>query len=315
MTDKNSQATRAERYLWELYWLIGGVIALTALVLLGNLPRLAAWLLALLALGIGQALIFPSHISFLGGILAVVLWVILRQVTGIWTPESMLQNLLEMVGLSLNIFLAIRFRLVWQNQQDELQELRALKQVMVAEDAGAGLLPSKIADLRIMEELDRARQFHRPLGLLLIEISPLAEATMNEKEFEQIFTAVARQVASASLVHDIPFRQSATRVGLILPERKWEELYRDADLIATSLSQVTYMDQEEHPQSIRDYVALSFGLGTYQGETTGEVNLVQAAEDSLAISHDLAEMGAAPVSAYAMPATPIIESKQTLEEE
>lgn len=312
MTDTNSLATYKERYLWELYLLIGSIIVLVALVMLGNLPRMSAWLLMLLAIGVGQAFIFPATISFLGGLVAVVFWVSVRQVTGIWTLVAMPQNLLEIAGLSLNIILAIRFRKVWQDQQDELKELRALKEIMVSDDVGAGLLPLSVAQLRLLEEIDRARQFHRPLGLLAVEISPLAEEARDAKEYEHIFTAVARQISSASLVQDIPFRQSATQIGMILPERTWEDLYKDADLIASSLSEAIYIDRDERPKLIRDHIKLSFGLGTYQGESIGEIDLVQAADDSLRISRDLADLGETSISAYAMPATPIVESKQIL---
>lgn len=304
MSDKTNQLDSAERPLWELYFLIAGVVALTTLVTLGNLPRMSTWLLTLLVVGLGQAFLFPVNVSFLGGIIVVVLWITLRQVTGIWTPEEMSQNLLELFGVSLNMFLAIRFRDIWGKQQVELRELRDLKELMVAKDAGAGLLPLEIAELRLLEEIGRAKQFKRPVGLMSVEIAN--QAGVAPLEFQQIFVAVARQIISASLVHDIPFQQSSTKIGLILPERTWDELYVDVDTIANSLSKTTYFDQTERPRPIHDFVTLHFGLGTYQGEdTTNKIDLFQAANDSLEISRELANISPGPISAFAMPAVPI----------
>ncbi|TEU12936.1 MAG: hypothetical protein E3J21_19930 [Anaerolineales bacterium] len=308
-------ANVAERQLWTIYTLIGGTVAQSALVLLGNVPRLSAWLLTLLALGIGQGLLLPSNIGWFGGLAVVVLWVLFRQATGTWVRAELVQSLLESIGLSLNVVLAVRYRQVWQQQQHELQELRALREVLVAGEVGTGLLPREVGELRMLEEVDRARLFRRPLGLLLVELEQLPEPSTAEVDFRQIYQAVARQLASASLVHDIPFRVDLNRTGLIMPEREWDKLYEDAESIVSALRKATLLDREERLQSVLRFVKLNFGLGTYQGEVVGTIDLLRAAEDSLSISRDLADLGEAPVSAYAMPAAPIVESKLAVSDE
>ncbi len=300
---------------WELYALIGAVIAESALITLGNLPRMSPWLLALLAAGVGQALLLPATAAWLAGLGVVVAWVLLRQAGGIWIQPELFQSLLEVAGLGLNIVLAIRFRQIWQQQQEELQELRELEGVLVAGEVGTGLLPREVAELRLEEEVDRARQFQRPLGLLLVEVESLPKLEATDVQFRQVYQAITRQLTSASLVHDIPFRVGQRRIGLILPERSWDELYADAGSIVNALHSATFLDREEQSQPAHDYIQLTVGLGTYQGERVEEIDLMGAAEDSLGISRDLADLGEVSVSAYAMPATGVLEPKLVLGEE
>ncbi|MBS1253393.1 MAG: hypothetical protein MAG451_02442 [Anaerolineales bacterium] len=314
-TDHHRPSPFAVRQPWELYALIGTVIAESALITLGNLPHMSAWLLALLAVGVGQALLLPATAAWLTGLGVVVAWVLLRQAAGIWIQPELFQSLLELAGLSLSVVLAIRFRQIWQHQQEELQELRELEDLLVAGEVGTGLLPREVAELRLEEEIDRARQFQRPLGLLLVEIDALPKLEATDVQFRQVYQAITRQLTSASLVHDIPFRVGQSRIGLILPERSWDDLYDDAESIVNALHSATFLDREEQPQPAHDYIQLTVGLGTYQGERVEEIDLMGAAEDSLDISRDLAGLGEVSVSAYAMPAAGVVEPKLVLGEE
>jgi hypothetical protein len=302
-------ATGMERPIWLLYALVGVAILQSALVLRGNEPNQSVWLLALLAAGIGQALLLPSRFAWFGGLAAVVLWVMFRQATGVWVRAQLLQGLLEVLGLSLSIVLAVRFRRVWEELQQEVQELVALRQVLVAGEAGTGLLPQQVAELRLLEEVDRARQFRRPLGLLLVEIDQLPEMPVEQIGPREVHQAVVRQLVSASLVQDIPFRIDLNRVGLIMPERDWASLYRDTEAIVTALKGASFLDGNGRSQNVVRCARLSFGLGTYQGEASGTIDLMRAAEDSLNVSRDLAGIDEASVTAYAMPASPIIGAR------
>lgn len=308
-TPRRPATTDTERLVWLLYGLVGAAILQSALALLGNEPTQSVWLLALLATGIGQALLLPSRFAWFGGLAAIVLWVMFRQATGVWIRDELLQSVLEVLGLSLNIVLAVRFRQGWEELQREVQELSALRQVLVAGEAGTGLLPHQVAELRLVEEVERARQFGRPLGLLLVEIEQLPGTPMEQIAAQEMHQAVVRQLVSASLVQDIPFRIDLNRVGLIMPERDWTSLYRDTEVIVAALKGASFLDSDGHLRNVTHYGRLCFGLGTYQGEASRKVDLMRAAEDSLSVSRDLADIGQASVTAYAMPASPIVDSK------
>ncbi len=293
-----------ERQPWELYALVGGICAQSTLILLGNQPSVATWLLTFLLLAVGQSLLLPSTAGWLGGLAVVVVWVLFRQTTGIWTPDLPVQNLLEVAGLALNVMFTMRYRYVWGRQQQELQELRALRHLLVAGEDSTGLLSHKVAGLRLREEVDRAQRFQRPLGLLLIKVGLLAERATEDTEIQEIGQAVARQLASTSLVHDIPFRMNASHLGMILPERTASRLYEDAEAIAAALQGTSFLNGKGRTQPVMHYAQLHFGLGTYQGEK-GNIDLMRAAVDSLNISGNLSEYGEQRALIYAMPATPV----------
>ncbi len=294
-----------EKLLWMLY----AAILQTALVLLDNEPEQAVWLVVLLAAGIGQGLMLPSRFAWFGGLAAVVLWVMFRQTTGVWVRAELLQSMLEIAGLALNIFLAVRLRQSWEPLEQDMEELQTLRRLLVAGEAGTGLLPWQVAELRLLEEVDRAKQFRRPLGMLLVEIEDLAESPAQQTQALEARQALVRQLVSTSLVHDIPFRMGPNQVGLILPERNWDSLYQDAESIINALKGAVFLDDEGRSHHVLHLVKLSFGLATYQGETSGTIDLMGAAQDSLSVSRDLAGIGEISVSAYAMPATPIVGSQ------
>ena len=303
-----SATPHLQRQPWELYALVGSLVALSALVITGNVPDVSLWLLALLVLGVGQALLLPPTAGLLGGLLVLVLWVLLRRATGILVRPELLQNALEVLGLTLNLLLAVGYTRVWQRQQRELGELRTLQSVLVAGEVDSGLLSFEVAELRLREELDRAQAFHRPLGLLLVESE--WESSGDDGKQDEAYRMVARQLAAASLVHDIPFQIDQNRFGLLLPERDWDELYRYAEDVVKMLEDLSLPDLKGGGNAERVPLKFRFGLGVYDGKGEGDIDLLRTAEDSLQISRDLAEVGAPSITAYAMPATPIIESER-----
>jgi hypothetical protein len=301
-------AASIEGLLWLLYALVGAAIAQSTLVLLGNEVASAVWLLAILAVGIGQGLLLPSRFAWFGLLAVVVAWVMARQVMGLWLPARLAQSMLEVAGLVLNLGLAMWLRRDWEPLQEERQELFSLRQILLAGEVGTGLLSRQVAELRLAEEVDRARQFQRPLGLLLVEIEPLPVGADSDVDMNEVQQAIIRQLVSVSVVHDIPFRAGLNRVGLILPERDWDNLYRDTDSIVAALRGGLFIDRQGQAHQVLQHVSLCFGLGIYQGQVPGPVDLMRAAEDSLSVSRDLAGLGEGSVAAYAMPATPILDS-------
>ena len=300
-----------DRQPWELYALVGGLVVLTTVVIMGNVPRMAPWLLGLMVLGIGQALLLSPTTGTLGGLAVVVLWTLLRQRTGVWTPAELLQNLQEVIGLTLNLLLTIRYRRIWNQQQQELHELRQLRQVLVAGEAGTGLLALEVAELRLHEEIDRARLFRRPLALLLVESQPRSDNLDDDGNLEAAYQAVVRRLTTAAFMHDIPFRINENRLGLILLERTWDRLYEHAETIAARLKRATFIDAGQRTHAVQDYLVFTFGLGTYQGEEADVIDLMRAAEDSLGVSRELIGFGETHLSAFAMPATPITEPQSS----
>ncbi|HSJ58035.1 MAG TPA: hypothetical protein VLC95_12685 [Anaerolineae bacterium] len=277
------------------------MILQSALVLLGNEVMRAVVLLFLLAASAGQALLLPSRWAWFGALAVAVAWVVARQAMGTWVRAEVVQSMFELAGLALNLLLAGAFRATWEEWQQERRELLDLRRVLVGGEAGTGLLPIEVAELRLVEEVDRARQFRRPLGLLIVHSEPERDPPPGTR-LADVEDAVTRQLVSASLVHDVPFRIDAHRVGLLLPERDWKTLYADTEVIVAALRQAVFVDGSGHELPVAGYLRLGFGLGTYQGEAAGKIDLMRAANDSLSVGQDLADIGETGVTAYAMPA-------------
>lgn len=295
-----------EQLQWFAFLIVAGLIVLVAQVVTNHEPRETTWLLVIVMAGVGQALLFPAGVGSLGSLLTVTAWLLFLDATNVWGEHAMLGTVLEVAGLSLLLLLALGFRLVRRQEQAELDELRSLRQVLVAGEAGTGLFPAEVAALRLAEEVDRAQTFQRPLGLILIDILPRDDVELDSVTVSEISRALARQLITVALVHDLPFRQSALRLGLIMPERNWEQLYADAEQVTNGLGRAVYSDAHGRPRAVSTVAHVLFGLGTYNGEMTGEVDLMRAAEDSLAVSKDLAAIGEPPTTAYAMPAAPAV---------
>ncbi len=300
-----------ERQPWEIYLLLGLLIVFTTLVVMNNVPHVMPWLLALVAAGVALALLLPPSAGALGGLGVVVFWVLLRQTTGVWTAAYLTQSIVEMIGLALLVGLAVRYKQIWQRQQRLVAQLHSLQQVLVPGEPGTGILPYDVAMLRLNEEIDRASSFGRPLALLLVDSEPLHD--LATEELQMVDRAIARKLSRAASVHDIPFRVSDTRLGLILPERDWRHLYEHAESVTMALiTGGRYLDRAGHGQHLRDTVKFTFGLGTYQGEEATGLDLMRAAEDSLSVSRDLEDLGSILLpSAFAMPATPISRGETT----
>jgi len=139
--------SRADWLVWELYALIGAAILSTALILLGNAAPTSLWLLAVLAAAIWQALLLPSAAAWFGALAVLLAWVLARQASGAWAQAEVLQIGLEAAGLAASLFLAARFRRHWEQQQQEMSELRGLRRALVEGEPGTGLLPREVAEL------------------------------------------------------------------------------------------------------------------------------------------------------------------------
>ncbi len=310
------KTAKAEHHLsirrpWELCLLSALVITYTALVVVGNRIQVWPWLLALLGVGVIQALLLPLNTGALGGFASLVGWVMFRQMQGIWHPTLLMQNAVEVVGLIATIGLALLCNRVWRRHQHELDKLRKLQQLVAADDTGSGVLPFKVAQLRLAEEVNRACKFGRPIGVMLVDIEQ-ASPDLPNHELELISRAVARKLVQSATLHDTPFRLSPTRFGLILPERNEHQLYAVVEAIMSALHLARFLDRQLQSKYIREHANLAFGVGMYQGQHADKIDILRAAENSLLLYRDVGRDGPAPVASFAMLAIIAIEEAQPL---
>lgn len=259
-----------------------GVLMQAFVVLFDNPLPLAAGLLALFAVCIAQALLLPSLVA--GGVSLALLaaWIAVRWAAGQWVTSELPTIELEIVLLALNSLLAIRLRQGWEKQRADWTEMESLVRTFQLVEVSAGLLPRDIGELRLNDEINRAADFRRPVALMLVEVLPATDAIPAElvKEARQ---TVARQLLNLLTVHDTPFRVDDNRVGVVLPERDWQRLYKDADAIENALRSLTLTRGIHQSSPLSTYVNVNFGLSVYEGAHQTATALMVRAEKSLKV--------------------------------
>lgn len=282
----------SERQLWLVYALLGITMVESALVIWGNLPRTSAWLLMLLALGIGQGLLLPTAAGSLGGLAVAAFWVLFRQGAGIWQRTDLVQSLLELTGLGVSLALAIYYRRAWALDRKHFRSLQPLRTLVADDEGSPGLVSFQVAGMRLQVEMERARAFGHPLGVVLFEATPRPGLDLAEADLQQVYRAVARQVGNEIESYDTPFADGPNRAGAIMPERDSDQLSHEAVAIVHSLVNTIYIDSQGMPKPVSDAVRLDCGLATYRGEAAVSRDLMLAAERCLSTSRARPEEGA-----------------------
>jgi GGDEF domain-containing protein len=275
----------ALRQPWELYVLVGLIITSSLLVLTDISPEGIPWLMVLMAVGIGQALLLPAPLSLVAGGAVLVVWAFVTWQPDLWQIERQMVALAQIAVVALSIGMAARFRRIWQRQQDELSRYHDLRRRILEEGVGAGLCTRGMAELRMAAELEKARAEGQPMGAMLIEISGTlsgVEAGLAEEAFREAARALGYIVEAG----DVPFRDGAQRLGVILSGRPWDNLCQMVETVQRAVREAPVLDADGVPRRVGDCSAVYFGLGVYRGGA-GEVDLLRAAEDSLHISREM----------------------------
>lgn len=274
------------RQPWELYALVGLTIVSSVLVLSDAPSEATPWLVVLMALGIGQALLMPATLSVPigGGVLAA--WMYVAWMLDLWRVDRQVMGVAQMAAVGVSIAMAVRFRRMWQQQQDDLSRYHDLRQRILQEGVGAGLCTRGMAELRALAELDRARAEQRPLGAILVEISAAGQGSRDTLLVDEAFRQAARALADSVGEHDVPFHDREHSLGVILAGRSWEDLCRAVESVQRSVREAPVSGADGVPRRVTECARVHFGLGVYRGGS-GEVDLLGAAEDSLQISREM----------------------------
>lgn len=265
---------------WELCGLLIGTIALSGSIILGNPNDISLWLLALLVIGITQALLFPFPYSFIGGVAVTAGWVLLRQNADLWIDVDSTQNLLELTALAANIVMTIAYRQRWSQQRGEVSKLQALRDLLVEGENDMGLVSRSVAELRLLEEMERADSSKQSIGLLLMNIERINRDSVSDHDFQQASQAIIRKLVSAARVYDLPFQAADDSIGIILPERKQTSLREDTLALCRAARNTTFLNQSGQPKPVVNYIRLGIGWGTNEKHSIA-LDMIRMAESSL----------------------------------
>lgn len=272
----------------RLIVLIISIVTTTTFILV-NYQSLAltAGLLALLVVCLAQAVLLPGSVASGATLALMALWVGLHWANAPWRANLLIPVSLEIGLLAFTTLLVIRLRRVWQQHTQSTDAEGLMQQFQLAE-FDAGLFTRDIGELRLTEEIARAAEFHRPVALMLVEVLPVNES-ISPHLLAEARQAVVRQLLNLTTIHDVAFAADRNRIGIILPERDWHRLYKDADMIETGLVSLRLTRGVQQSSAITTYVTLNFGLSVYEGSHQSAADLMTRAEKSLQVHHGLGD--------------------------
>jgi len=174
----------------------------------------SAMVIATLAIVFVLALAWDGWVGLVIGMGGAGLLAFARQATGTWTPADFGPAAFESAMLIVTGLSAGRVGSL-------LREMRGASSGAGRDNGGVfgslGMLPADLALVRLEEEAVRGTAYHRPLSLMLLDVSVEAP-DLDASGHEEVFRAAARVTETMLRDLDIPFQFAPHRIGAIFPE-------------------------------------------------------------------------------------------------
>jgi hypothetical protein len=151
---------------------------------------------------------------------------------------------------------------------------------MVEGENDMGLVSRSVAELRLLEEMERADSSKQSIGLLLMNIERINRDSVSDHDFLQASKAIVRKLVSTARVYDLPFQATDDSIGIILPERKPTSLREDTLALCRAASNTTFLNQNRQPKPVVNYIRLGIGWGTNEKHSIA-LDIIRMAESSL----------------------------------
>ena len=243
----------------------------TAIAASGESLPLALAIAALFIATAAVAMAFDPFIGLAVGLGGATALVLLKRLGGAWTPDLFVPSLLESLLL---VFTGPLLGYVGSH-------LRGLKTRAASDDedpAGSpvfsslGFIPAELGQIRLEEELDRARRYGRALSVLQLVTEIPRETAPDVRD--GIERAVARLLESMLRTTDVPFAFGSDCVAAILPETSAEGTLVLAARLMDATNHATFAVRtgaEAERHRVTDYATVRCGIGTFpeNGETAG----------------------------------------------
>jgi hypothetical protein len=246
-----------------------------------NSLRSSPLFLFLLALGVGISSGTGLKRGGLLGMFLISVWISTKQVIGVWSPDRLYFNLLEIIlaaaAFVINGHYHEKLKAHFIDDQGERQKLKLLD----LEDTSVGLIKSAIGLLRLREETDRALRYRRPFSLVLILIRPVSETTWSDHKRFAVMRAVATTIKEATRNMDIPFLLSPEKIALILPDTEINGVNKVLNNLLGKLISSKVISDEGKSTPLQNDAQIRFGYGAFAGYSNKPIDIMAAAEKSL----------------------------------
>lgn len=282
----NEISSRASRIQPQqlFYWLMlltTLILASAVVIEYNNSVRSAPIYLFLLIFGIG---ITAALGMVQGGLLALFLvsiWITVKQATGVWTPDRLLLNMLELVTVTATFMMAAFYRRRLQVFISAYNDGQMQLKKLDLEDRSVGLIKASVGLLRLREEEERSVRYKRPFSLVLIRMQPGSETELTLRDSVGLMRALAATIKDTTRDVDIPFLAASDTVALILPETETTGANKVVSNIVKSLLQARFINRKGFGAPIRDFAHIRFGFATFLGWSNSPIDMLSAAQESL----------------------------------
>lgn len=271
------------------YWLmLLATLILASSVVIGynNSVRSAPLYLFLLIFGIGITFALGMVQGGLLALLLVSLWITVKQVTGVWSGDRLVLNLVEIVTVALTFMMTGFYRRRLQTFISAYTEGQAQLKKLDLEDRAIGLIKASVGMLRLKEEEERSVRYKRPFSLVLILMQPAADANLGPRDVIGLMRALAATIKDTTRDADIPFLAARNKIALILPETDTNGANKVVSNIVKHMLEARFINQAGIGAPIRDFAQIRFGFATFLGQSHSRIDMMAAAEDSLQKSLD-----------------------------
>lgn len=164
---------------------------------------------------------------------------------------------------------------------DRRTALRPVPGTVVPATGSLGLLTQNLATRRLEEEVSRAREHGKGLGLLVIRLQPVMRH-VDPAIVVAASRAVARQLETLLRETDVPFAISENEVAAILPEADEPEVWRVAGVVLEGLRGATFARRDQGDrQRVTEALDLEVGLASLSADDTA-AQLLERAQASAA---------------------------------
>ena len=188
---KHGGVDQAQGLYVTLLVFAASVLASALVVIYNNSTRTFSIFVFLLLFSVAIMLAVGLARGALVGLLTVTLWIAIKQLLGIWEEVRFLDNLIELILVSLTFILGgiyhDRLQIILSVYRENRNRLKQLD----LEDKTVGLIKPSIGTLRLNEEEDRSVRYRRPFALILIMVRPIPGTGWEPKEGSGLMRAIA----------------------------------------------------------------------------------------------------------------------------
>lgn len=196
---------------------------------------------------------------------------------GVWEFSEWSRKVIEDVGEWARPYLQTIFDELYQTEQNFDQMRRVLYR-----DAFTGLFNRTYFEMRIVEELERAKRFNGRFSLLITDIDHFGRLNdeFGNEMGDEVLRTVATVLGQKTRRSDMVCRYSNDDFMIIVPEMTADNGMRLAEIIRREI-------EAHHFPSVPHVVTASCGVAEYPSHGTTRDELVDAADAALAQARSL----------------------------